>query len=221
MFVTNDGTATPEEFVRRLWSIGCTAAAEEIVSVGSAIQFVLAERPRGTGAYVIGAPAVFRHVADSGHRILNHTDEAEQADIVVIVAHAELNYAELRTATRAVVAGATMFTGGRDPNYPTTGGLAPGTGAITAALEFATGQTARNVGKPDPEVFNVAVDRLDAGRTLVIGDHLTADLGGATAAGLDAAIVLTGVTSRHAAEAADGPKPIAIGEDLASLVLSD
>jgi HAD superfamily hydrolase (TIGR01450 family) len=220
MFVTNDGRRTPEEYVRELWGLGCTAAVEEIVSVGSAIQYVLAERPQGRGVYVIGAPAVFRHVADAGQRILNHTAEAESADVVVIVAHDELNYGELRTALRAVSAGAEMISGGRDRNFPTADGLAPGTGAVAAALEYATGRTARSVGKPDPQVFRVALDRLGDGRTLVIGDHLDSDLGGAHAAGLPAAIVLSGVTDRGQAEAASDPAPVAIAEDLATLVLS-
>ena len=55
-FVTNDGSRSPEEYVQKLWSIGCTAAVEEIVSVGSALQYVLAERPSGASVYVIGAP---------------------------------------------------------------------------------------------------------------------------------------------------------------------
>jgi HAD superfamily hydrolase (TIGR01450 family) len=220
MFVTNDGRKTPEEYVQKLWRIGCTAAVEEIVSVGSAIQYVLAERMPGQGAFVIGSPAVFRHVADAGYRILNHTAEAERADVVVIIAHDELSYAELRTATRAVAAGAEMLSGGRDRNFPAPGGLSPGTGAVTAALEYATGRTARSVGKPDPLMFQVALDRLGPGRTLVIGDHLLSDLGGAKAAGLPAAVVLTGITDRAAAEAAKDPAPVAIGESLAALVLS-
>jgi ribonucleotide monophosphatase NagD (HAD superfamily) len=61
---------------------------------------------------------------------------------------------------------------------------------------------------------------LHSGRTLVIGDHLISDLGGAAAADLDAAIVLTGVSSRAEAEAARDPRPVAIGADLGSLVLS-
>jgi len=53
------------------------------------------------------------------------------------------------------------------------------------------------------------------------GDHLVADLGGAAAAGLDAAVVLSGIASRAEAEAATDPAPVAIGQDLATLVLSD
>jgi glycerol 3-phosphatase-2 len=55
---------------------------------------------------------------------------------------------------------------------------------------------------------------------LMIGDHLVSDLGGAAGAGIDAAIVLTGVASRADADAAQEPRPVAIGADLASLVLS-
>ncbi len=219
-FVTNDGSRSPEEYVQKLWSIGCTAAIEEVVSVGSAIQYVLAERRPGARVFVIGGPPIFRHVADAGHHIANHTEHAERADVVVAVAHRQFDYGELLTATRALLAGAELICGGRDPNYPTADGIAPGTGAVTAALEYASGVPARAVGKPDPQVFEVALDRLGPGRTLVIGDHLVSDLGGAAAAGLDAAIVLTGVSSRADAEAASDPAPVAIGRDLAALVLS-
>jgi glycerol 3-phosphatase-2 len=219
-FVTNDGLKAPEDYVRKLWSLGCTASAGEVVSVGSAIQFVLAERPPGRGAYVIGSAAIFRHVAEAGHRILNATEEADRADVVVVCAHEDFNYAELRTALRAVANGAEIISGGRDRSYPTAGGIAPGTGAVAAALEFASQRPSRSVGKPDPQVFAVALDRIGEGRTLVIGDHLNSDLGGAAAAGLDAAIVLTGVTSRAQAELARDPRPVAIGADLGSLVLS-
>jgi glycerol 3-phosphatase-2 len=219
-FITNDGTKAPEDYVRKLWSLGCTASAGEVVSAGSAIQFVLAERPQGRGVYVIGAPSVIRHVTDAGHRVLNNTDEAEHADVVVVVAHEQFSYHELRIALRAVHHGAEIISGGRDRSFPDADGISPGTGAVVAALEFASQRTARSVGKPDPQVFRVALDRLGPGRTLVIGDHLISDLGGAFAADLDAAIVLTGVARRLEAEAASDPRPVAIGADLASLVLS-
>jgi HAD superfamily hydrolase (TIGR01450 family) len=219
-FVTNDGLKAPEDYVRKLWALGCTASAGEVVSVGSAIQFVLAQRTPGRGAFVIGSAAVFRHVAEAGHRILNDTELAEQADVVVVCAHEDFNYAELRTALRAVANGAEIISGGRDRSYPGAGGIAPGTGAVVAALEYASQQRSRSVGKPDPQVFRVALDRFGAGATLVIGDHLISDLGGAAAADLDAAIVLTGVSSRAEAEAARDPQPVAIGADLASLVLA-
>ena len=71
-----------------------------------------------------------------------------EADLVVVAAHEGFDYAELRTATQAVLAGAEMLAAGRDATYPTADGLWPGTGVV-AALEYATGVRAHNVGKPD------------------------------------------------------------------------
>jgi HAD superfamily hydrolase (TIGR01450 family) len=220
VFLTNDAHLSPEEYVRKLWSLGLRASLEEVVTAGASIQHMLAERARATPTFVIGSPAVFRHVADSGQRIANGTDRASTAELVVIAGHDDFDFAELRTATRAVLGGAEMLAANRDRTFPTDDGISPGTGAIVAALEYATEQPATIVGKPSPQIFRTALDRLGAGSTLMVGDRLDADLGGAASVGLDAAIVLTGVTSRPQAEAATDPAPIAIADNLHSLLLT-
>lgn len=219
-FVTNDARRSPEDYVRKLWSLGVQASLEEVVSAGGAIQYVLAERQKGNGAYVIGSPAIFRHVADAGHRILNGTPRATEADVVVVAGHDELRFDDLTEAIQSVIGGAEMIASCRDRTFPTSDGLLPGTGAIVAALEYATERTALAVGKPEPQIFLTALDRLGGGRTLVVGDRLDADLAGAAAAGLDAAIVLTGVSSLAQAQAADHPAPVQIADDLHSLLVA-
>jgi HAD superfamily hydrolase (TIGR01450 family) len=219
-FVTNDSARLPEEYVRKLWSLGLRASAREVVSVGAAIQFLLAPRAVPAHAFVIGSPAIIRHVADSGQRIVNGTPRAAEADLVVVAAHEGFDYSELRTATTAVLAGAELIAAGRDATYPSPDGLWPGTGAVVVALEYATGVRARDAGKPDRVIFQTALDRLGPGRALMIGDRLDADLAGAAAAGIDCAIVLSGVTTRVQAEAATDPAPIRIAENLGALVLA-
>ena len=220
MFLTNDARRSPEEYVRKLWSLGMRASLEEIVTVGAAIQYVLAEKGGDAAAYVIGSPAIFRHVTDSGQRIVNGTRRVTEADVVVIASHDELHFRELRDATQAVLAGAEMIAAGRDRTFPNEDGIWPATGAIVAALEYATERTARIVGKPAPDMFRAALDRLGPGRSLVVGDRLDSDLEGAAAVGLEAAIVLSGVTTRAQAQAATDPAPIAIAADLHSLLLT-
>jgi glycerol 3-phosphatase-2 len=217
-FVTNDAARAPEEYVRALWSLGVRASLGEVVTVGSAIQFVLAQRGPSIPTYVIGSAAIHRHVADAGQRIVNHTEWAPRAELVVVAAHAQLTYDELRIATQAVLAGAEMLCAGRDRTYPTADGPYPGTGLVIAGLEYATGQTARNAGKPDPVIFQTALDRLEPGRALMVGDRLDSDLAGAHAAGLDGAIVLTGVTTREEAARAQDPAPVAVADTLHDLV---
>jgi HAD superfamily hydrolase (TIGR01450 family) len=221
-FVTNDSARASEDFVRKLWRLGFQASVEEVVTVGGALQHLLAERgDRLATATVIGSPAIHTHVSDAGLRIVNGTEFGPRADVVVVAGHDGFHYGELREATQAVLRGAELVTAGRDATFPMPDGPWPGTGAIVAAVEAATGRTADLVGKPDAQIYFAAMDRLGPGRALVVGDRLDSDLAGAAAAGLDAAIVLTGATSRAEADAARDPQPVAVADSLAALVLAD
>ncbi len=221
VFLTNNSRRSPEDYVRQLWSFGIKASLEEMVTGGAALQHFLAGREPGR-VYVIGSPAIFRHVSESGQRIVNGRLPATEAQIVVVAGHDDFDYGELREGTQALVAGAEMVAVDRDPAFPVEDELWPGTGAIVAALEYASGRRATAiVGKPEPQIFHTAIDRLDGGRTLMVGDRLDSDLAGAAAAGLDAAIVLSGVSSREQAEEATEPAPVAVAADLQSLVLAN
>jgi ribonucleotide monophosphatase NagD (HAD superfamily) len=161
---------------------------------------------------------VHRHVVDAGLRVLNGSDLATRADVVVVAAHDDFGYGELRGAIQAVLRGAALVCAGRDKTFPMPDGPWPGAGPIVAAIESATGAAAESVGKPEPQLFLTALDRLGPGRAIVVGDRLDADGDGARAAGLDCAIVLTGATSAAEAHAAD-PPPTRIAASLAELVL--
>jgi HAD superfamily hydrolase (TIGR01450 family) len=224
-FVTNDARQTGEDFVRKLWGLGCRAALEEVVTVGGALQHVLNEQHTGQTAYVVGSAAVHRHVTDAGLRVVNGTTFAPRADVVVVAGHERFDYDELRCATQAVLRGAALWGAGRDATFPMSDGPWPGTGAVLAAVETATGRHAQTVGKPEAQLHLTAMDRAggEPARTLAVGDRLDADLAGAHAAGIDAAIVLTGATSAAEAEAAkargeDEPRPVAVADTLAALV---
>jgi glycerol 3-phosphatase-2 len=215
-FLTNDPRHSPEDLVRKLWRLGLQAAVDEVVTVGGALQFRLAGTwPGGGTAIVVGAAAIHRHVRDAGLRIVNGSDLAPRVDVVVVAGHDDLHFDELREATQAVLRGAALIGAARDATFPMPDGPWPGSGAIVAAVEYATGRRAETVGKPGVTMFETALDRLGAERALVIGDTPASDLAGARAAGLDAALVLTGGADPDGIE----PPPLAVGDDLASLVL--
>jgi HAD superfamily hydrolase (TIGR01450 family) len=218
-YVTNDTQLGTEEYVRKLWRLGFQASLEEVVTVGGALQFVLAERFQGQSAVVIGSPALQRHVEAAGLRIVNGTTFARRAEVVVVAFHPQFHYAELRDATQAALRGAFLVGSNRDATFPAPDGLWPGSGAVIAALETASGRTVSTVGKPEPTLVQTALDRLGPGRALMVGDRVDADLGAAHAAGIDGAIVLTGASGRETAEAASKPAPVAIAERLETLVL--
>ncbi len=219
LFLTNDVRQPPEGFVRKLWRLGFQAALDEVLSVGGALQFWLAERNGRGAAYVVGSQALVDHVADSGMRVVNNTGFASRADVVVVGGHDALTFEELKVASLAVLRGAELIGATRDANFPMPDGLWPGTGAVLAAIETASGRTASHVvGKPEPAMYTAALDRLGPGRTLAVGDRLDVDVAGARRAGLDSALVLTGATTRAQADAAQ-PRPTHVADSLGALVL--
>ena len=217
-FLTNDVRHAPEEFVRKLWRLGFQAALSEVVTVGATVQFLLGDR-NGGAAYVVGSQALVDHVAEAGLRIVNRTEFATRADVVVVGAHEQLTYDEIRIAAQAVRRGAELIGATRDATFPMPDGPWPASGAVLAAIETAAGRKAdRIAGKPEPPMYEAARDRLGEGRCLGVGDRLEIDVLGARRAGMDSALVLTGGATRAEAEAAEH-RPTHVADSLAALVL--
>ncbi|MSO44246.1 MAG: HAD-IIA family hydrolase [Thermoleophilia bacterium] len=220
VFLTNDPRCAPEDLVQRLWSHGIRASVDEVITSGVVMQAYLADRFPGCDAVVVGSTAMVRHVRLAGLHVIAREDLVSRADVVVLAGHPDLTATELMWAVRAAHSGASVVATGRDGLVPTDHGVIPGTGAVVAYVEFASGAQAVAVGKPSATAWRTALDRLGVdGPVLAIGDRLDSDVAGACAAGLDAALVLTGVTDRDDLDAWDGPAPVAVGDDLAALLL--
>jgi glycerol-1-phosphatase len=218
-YATNDPRSATEDYVTRLWRIGVRASVRDVVTVGGAMQHLLAETRNGCTAFVIGTESLRKHVNDAGCRVLNGTDLASRAEVVVVGGTEDLVYDDLRNAALAVRRGADFLATARDPTYPQPDGLWPGTGAILAAVEVASERQATVIGKPEPQLLLTALDRLGEGRTLVVGDRIDTDLGAAAAAGLDSALVLSGGARREDVDGLE-PPPVAVRDTLAQLLVS-
>jgi len=125
----------------------------------------------------------------------------------------------LKTASLLVRSGAPFIATNPDKTLPTPVGLVPGAGTLVAAVQTATDVAPYYVGKPAPELYNLALERLGTSpvNTLVVGDRLETDIAGAQALGCLTALVLSGATT---AEMAAGwrPAPDCIARDLADLL---
>jgi len=222
-FATNNSWHPGEDQVARLWGHGIQASLSDLVTVGGAMQHLLNETRQGRSAFVIGGESLHANVADAGLTVLNGTERAEHAEVVVMGGTDQVTYDDLRVATLAARRSGDLLATARDPTLPMPDGHWPGTGALLAAVETASGVTGQIVGKPQPQLFYTALDRLGEGRTLAVGDRLDTDIAAATSAGLDAALVLSGGMTQDEAQTAiatDGaPQPIAVAPDLSTLVL--
>ncbi len=219
VFLTNDPGSSRAEYAARLTRIGVQASEAEIVTSGSALASLIAEREdTGKTAFAIGSPSLKRELERVGLRLLDG-EAGRDADVVAVGGHPGFDYAELRIAAQAVRRGASLYAAGRDATFPMPDGPWPATGAILAAVETAAATRAISAGKPEPHIFEVARSLLpDCRRVAIVGDHLESDIAGGRRAGLTTVLVLTGSTSRADLESAE-VEPDLVLEDLARLVL--
>lgn len=217
VFVTNNPGKHPAAYAERLREMGVEVGAERIVTAGMVVARLAGEAAGdGGGAFVIGGPALKEMVAATGARVLEG-EAAENADAVVVSGHRGFDYGELLTAKRALDRGAALFATSHDPTMPFPGGEVPGTGAILAAVETASGRRAEIAGKPERHLFEMAKEAVGAeGSVAMVGDRISSDIAGGARAGLATILVLSGTTTREQAAAAD-PAPDFVLDDLAGL----
>jgi glycerol-1-phosphatase len=217
VFVTNNPGKPAAAYVERLREAGITVAEDRVVTAGEATAELAAERCPGGGAFVIGAPAFHETVAARGLKLLEG-EAGREADAVLVSGHRGFDYEELLTATLALQNGAALFATSHDPTLPMPGGAWPGTGAILAAVETASGATAEIGGKPESRLFEIARERIaTAERVAMVGDRIASDIEGGRRAGLATILVLTGACSREDAAAAE-PPPDYVIDDLPALL---
>jgi HAD superfamily hydrolase (TIGR01458 family) len=107
----------------------------------------------------------------------------------------ELSYKALNCGFRFLLDQKVAFiTLAQNRYFQGSDGLCMDVGATVAALEYAAARTAVLIGKPAREFFLVACQSMGIAPedTIVIGDDLEADIGGALAAGCAGVLVRTG-----------------------------
>jgi HAD superfamily hydrolase (TIGR01450 family) len=219
VFVTNNPGTPAVAYIERLREAGIPVPDDRVVTAGEATAALAAESAGASAAaFVIGAPAFHETAAAAGLKMFEG-EAGREADVVLVSGHRGFDYEELLTATLALRRGAALFATSHDPTLPMPGGAWPGTGAILAAVETASGATAAIGGKPEPHLFEIARGRIAAAeRVAMIGDRVSSDIEGGRRAGLETVLVLSGATSREEAGDAD-PMPDHVVENLAALAL--
>lgn len=234
VFVTNNPGRLPEAYAERLRGLGVEVEPEQIVTAGVVVARLAGEAAgEGGSAFVLGDTPLQEMVAARGLRLLEG-EAAREADVVVVSGHRGFDYAELETAKLALDRGAQLFATSHDPTMPFPGGDLPGTGAVLAAVEVASGREATIAGKPEQHLFTMAKEALQRlrcslgrqgrpkeqrnERVAMIGDRIGSDIEGGRRAGLETILVLSGTTSREEAAAAQ-PAPDHVVENLAALLL--
>ena len=166
----------------------------------------------------VGGDGLFSELSVAGFRV---TDSADDSPAAVIQGFSpELGWAELAEASYALGPHPEMpwVATNTDWTIPTGRGIAPGNGTLVSAVHSAVGRLPVVAGKPEVPIFEEAVDRFSGKNPLFLGDRLDTDILGANRAGIDSALVLTGIDGAKQLLAADAfSRPRYILSDLREL----
>jgi 4-nitrophenyl phosphatase len=235
VYVTNNSMWYRADYVDRLNAMGAPVSADRVVSSPRATALYLREIDPGLERVLaLGGPGLGRELADVGFQVvmagaaaelvvrdgLDRFEASGRPGAVVVGLDPELSWERLAVAATSIRAGARFIATNRDPIYPTERGLMPGSGAVVAAVEAASGVTPVSIGKPAPHLLEEAarVVGADPRDAVMIGDGISTDLLAARAVGARCVLMLTGVSSRADVEALHGSSaPDAIAVDAREL----
>ena len=191
-FCTNTDSVAPAALAERLAGRGFEVGEDELVTpVQVAARLLAAARD----ARVVAV------AADGVRALLGDLMAGPgQAATHVLVADPSYGatYDDLDAAFQAVRGGAELLATQVNRIAVRDDGEHLDTGGWVRLLEYATGKTARVLGKPSPDFFTAPLDALGRGpgTALVVGDDLAADIGGGRAVGAATVLVRTGKGDR-------------------------
>ncbi|WP_406273860.1 HAD-IIA family hydrolase [Nocardia sp. NBC_00881] len=195
VYVTNNASRGPDVVAGHLTELGFSATTDDVVTSAQAAARLLAERlDQGARVLIVGTDDLAAEVDAVGLLSMRRFDGAAPA--AVVQGHSpHTAWPDLAEAAYALRADALWVAANTDKTLPNERGLAPGNGAMVAALRAASGREPIVVGKPYAPLLEDALVRANTRGALVVGDRLDTDIEGANRVGLDSLLVLTGVST--------------------------
>jgi len=197
LVLTNNSMYTPRDLAARLRASGLLLPEEAIwTSALATAQFLQAQRPAGS-AYVVGEVGLTTALHNVGYTL-----SEREPDYVVLGETRTYSFERITRAIRLIVDGARFIATNPDHIGPSPDGPTPATGSVAALVSHATGVDPYFVGKPNPLMMRSALNAIEAHseHTAMIGDRMDTDVVSGLEAGLQAILVLTGVSTREMAE---------------------
>lgn len=221
-FLSNNPTRTAAQYLDKLTGMGLAVEASEIVnSLVTTTGWLRTHRPDAV-VFPIGEQPLIDALDRAG---IAMSDDPARIDVVLASYDRGFDYRKLQIAFDALWfhKRAVLMSTNPDRYCPFPGGRGePDAGAIVAAIEASTGVTCeRTFGKPSAQLLQVVSEDLGAplSKAIMVGDRLGTDIAMARRSGMEAALVLTGDSSRNDIDAVpEAERPTWVLETLADLL---
>ncbi|MBR4748791.1 MAG: HAD-IIA family hydrolase [Abditibacteriota bacterium] len=203
VFITNNSSRSPADYVARLASMGIEASKEDFFTSVDAAALLLADRHPGGLIYAQGTRSMIGQLREAGIRVV--TEPCSEAEAVLVGFDTELTFEKLVNTVKMLALGTPFYATNPDLVCPVEFGSVPDCGSMCVGLENATGRKPYYIGKPRPDMIRIAMEKYGAlpEETLVVGDRLYTDIAAGVNAGVDTVCVLSGEATLEDIEHAD------------------
>ncbi len=190
-FLTNNTSRSKVEYVAKLQQMGIDAQTEDIYTPAESVLVYLRHQlPNVRRIAILGTPGLVQEFAEAGFIV-----DWDAPEVVVVGFDTTLEYERLCRAAYWISRGLPFLATHPDLVCPTDQPtVLVDCGAICACLTAATGREPIVFGKPNASILHDLRDRLRlrSEEMLMVGDRIYTDMKMAHAAGVPAALVLTG-----------------------------
>jgi NagD protein len=197
LVLTNNSIYTRRDLAARLRLSGLEVPEEAIWTSALATASFLEDQRPGGSAYVIGESGLTTALHESGYTLTERNP-----DYVVLGETRTYSFERITQAIRLIDRGARFIATNPDATGPSPDGPLPATGSVAALVSRATGVAPYYVGKPNPLMMRSALNAIEAHSetAAMVGDRMDTDVVAGLEAGMEAILVLTGISTREAAE---------------------
>lgn len=216
LFLTNNSSKSVDAYIGKLAAMGIPAVRDDFLTSVDALVADLTDRPAYQKCYAFGTRTFRQQLAEAGIPI---TDQLEEdIDCLLIGFDTELTFQKLEDACILLGRGVDFIAANPDWVCPTWYGSVPDCGSVCEMLFRATGRRPRVVGKPQPAMVQLALERTGfaARAAVMVGDRLYTDIASGANAGIDTVFVLSGEGTLADLEASE-VKPTWIFNDVGDL----
>ena len=191
MYLTNNSSKSVKSYVDKLARLGISACEEDfLTSVNATVLHLQREGYRKI--YAFGTKSFKSQLRENG---LTVTDKLEKdIDCLCCGFDTELTFQKLEDACILLNRGVAFVATNPDWVCPTWYGSVPDCGSVCEMLFRATGRRPRVIGKPQPDMVQLAIEKsgFSARQAILVGDRIYTDIQSGVNAGIDTVLVLSG-----------------------------
>ncbi len=216
LFLSNNSSRSVDAYIEKLKRMGIPSVKEDFLTSVDALIDDLSKRTPFHKCYAFGTATFRQQLAGAGIPVTDRLED--DIDCLLMGFDTELVFRKLEDACILLNRGVEYIAANLDWVCPTWYGSVPDVGSVCEMLYRATGRRPRCIGKPEPAMILLALERTGSRpeEAVMVGDRMYTDIASGVNAGVDTAFVLSGDGTMDDV-AASGEKPTWVFADIAAL----